>query len=168
MRPSSGCGYSRQSLFNRGEKSPYRQCSLVRPLPHPARHNGAGGTVLTHPDLAVQKIGLKRCRSASEQVSCHLVAMSSPKRIHPQASCRDIRITLNVDVIRPSSPFSVQQGIGLSQPSRWCAGLTGAPTMGLKTLAPNVVQFAHDVKRQLNEKVQHQTEKHQHQQQGDF
>jgi len=39
---------------------------------------------------------------------------------------------------------------------------------GLKALAPNVVQCAHDVKRQLNEKVQHQAEQHQHQKQWDF
>jgi hypothetical protein len=40
--------------------------------------------------------------------------------------------------------------------------------MGLKALAPNVVQFAHDVERQLNEKIQHKAQKHQREKQGDF
>jgi hypothetical protein len=30
--------------------------------------------------------------------------------------------------------------------------------MGLKALAPDVVQFAHDEERQLNEKIQHKAE----------
>jgi hypothetical protein len=38
----------------------------------------------------------------------------------------------------------------------------------LKPFAPHVVDFTHDVERQLYEKIQHETEQHQHQKEGKF
>ena len=126
MCPAFGCRYSRQPLADRGEKGPLHPCPLVRSLPHSSRPHGAGGIVLTHPDLADQKISLDDIGARPTRCRAHWLRNHLPDA-HTHASRREIRITL----------YSI---------------------MGLKALAPNVVPFAHDVERQLNEKIQHKAE----------
>ena len=112
MRPSFGCRYSRQPLTDRGEKGPHRRCSLVRPLPHPARPLGAGGIVLTHPDLAVEKISLADILARPPRCRINWLRNHLTDAHTPQASRREVCSPLYFDVIRrcPQPLFSKQAG----------------------------------------------------------
>jgi hypothetical protein len=97
--------------------------------------------VLTHTDLANQKISLADIAARPTGVVSPGCEIISPTPTPPRVP----QINSYHTLLRRHPALS--------------PGLCSARSRAqLKALAPNVVQFAHDVERQLNEKIQHKAE----------